>query len=136
MSQLLRMLGVVLVLGGLAHSTGVAHLYLTSGVPDFNRVLLDTWVAEAHIVGGALYFVAFRAMRAGSAWRAWAVGGALTILAYAVPFIPVLFIRAPPMFRIPTTVYALLSLFIALRAARPMNADGGPHTGTRAGARV
>ena len=117
------MLGVVLMLGGLAHSTGVAYFYLTRGVPDLDRVLLDTWVAEAQIVGGALYFVAFRAMRGGSAWRAWAVGGAVTILAYAVPFIPVLFIRAPPMFRIPPTVYALLSLFIALRAARRMNAD-------------
>src|SRR4029434_3023303 len=123
MGRLLRMLGVMLMLGGLAHSTGVAHLYGTRGVPDLNRVLLDTWVAEAHIVGGALYFVAFRAMRAGFAWRAWAVGAALTILAYAAPFIPVLFIRAPPMFRIPPTVYALLSLLIALRAARRMNVD-------------
>ena len=134
MDRLLRMFGVVLVLGGLAHSTGVAHLYVTSGVPDLNRVLLDTWVAEAQIVGGALYFVAFRAMRGGSAWSAWAVGGALTILAYAVPFIPVLFMRAPLIFRIPPTVYALLSLFIALRAARAMNVDGGSHTGARASA--
>ncbi len=123
MGRLLRMLGVVLMLGGLAHSAGVAHLYVTGGVPDLNRVLLDAWVAEAQLVGGALYLVAFRAMRVGSAWRAWAVGGALTILAYAVPFIPVLFMRAPPMFRIPPTVYALLSLFIALRAARRMNVD-------------
>ena len=130
------MLGVALVLGGLVHSAGVAHLYVTRGGPDLNHVLLDTWVAQGQIVGGALYFSAFRAMRAGSAWRAWAIAGASTILAYAVPFIPVLFVRAPPMFRIPPTVYALLGLYIGLRAARPMNADGGPHTVTAARRRV
>jgi hypothetical protein len=117
-NHLLLALGVVLVLGGLAHSIGVIHLYVTSGVPEVNRVLLDTWVAEAQIIGGSLYLAAVRAMRAGSAWRGLAVAGALTVLAYAVPFIPVLFVRVPLAFRIPATVYACVSVFIALRAAR------------------
>jgi hypothetical protein len=75
-------------------------------------------------------------MRAGAAWRAWAVAGALTILAYAVPFMPVLFVRAPLVFQIPPTVYALLSFFIALRAARAMKADREPHADTIAGGTV
>jgi hypothetical protein len=122
-SQLLRTFGVVLVLGGLGHSLGVVHLYVTEGVPDVNRVLLDVWVAEAQIVGGGLYVAAFRAMRAGSACTGLSLAGALTIVAYAVPFIPVLFVRAPVMFRIPPIVYVLLSLFIAF--ARGESDDGG-----------
>ncbi len=95
MSQLLRALGLILVLGGLGHSIGVIHFYLTRGVPDANRVLLDTWVAEAQIIGGGLYLAAFRALRAGSVWKGLTITGALTVLAYAVPFIPILFVRAP-----------------------------------------
>jgi hypothetical protein len=117
-SQLLRALGVILVLGGLGHLIGVIYFYVTQGVPDVNRVLLDAWVAEAQILGGGLYLAAFRAMRAGSAWRALSVSGALTILVYAVPFIPVLFFRAPMMFRIPPIIYLLLSVFILVRTAR------------------
>lgn len=117
-SQLLRALGIILMLGGLGHTVGVIHLYVTHGIPDVNRVLLDVWVAEAQILGGGLYFAAFRALRAGSAWKGLSVAGALTVLAYAVPFIPVLLVRAPVMFRIPTVVYVLFSVFIALRASR------------------
>jgi hypothetical protein len=76
------------------------------------------WVAEAHILGGGLYLAAFRAMRAGLAWRALSVFGALTVLAYAVPFVPVLFIRAPMVSGVPPIVYLLLSVFILARTAR------------------
>ena len=118
MSQLLPALGVILMLGGLGHSIGVIHLYITEGLPDANRVLLDVWVAEAQILGGGLYLAAFRAKRAGSAWRALSVFGALTIMLYAVPFVPVLFFRAPVMFRIPPIIYLLFSVFILARTAR------------------
>jgi hypothetical protein len=121
--QLLSVLGVTMVLGGLGHSVGVVHLYNTGGVPDLNRVLLDVWVAEAQIIGGGLYFAAFRAMRAGHASNGLSVAGALTVLAYVVPFIPVLFVRAPVMFRIPPTVYAVLSVYIAWRVARSTRPD-------------
>jgi hypothetical protein len=124
MSQLLRAFGVILLLGGLGHSFGVIRLYATHGVPEVNRVLLDVWVADAQIVAGVLYLAAFRAMRRGAAWQGWAVGGALTILAYAVPFIPVLFARAPLAFAMPPTVYACASVFVALRAARSDDGDG------------
>ena len=118
MSQLLPALGVILMLGGLGHSIGVIHLYITEGLPDADRVLLDVWVAEAQILGGGLYLAAFRAKRAGSAWRALSVFGALTIMLYAVPFVPVLFFRAPVMFRIPPIIYLLFSVFILARTAR------------------
>jgi hypothetical protein len=118
-----RALAVILMLGGLGHSAGVIHLYITQGVPDINRVLLDAWVAEAQLVAGGFYFAASRAMRAGSAWRGLSVAGALTILAYAVPFIPVLLVRAPLIFRIPPIVYVILSVFILFRAARSTSVD-------------
>lgn len=51
----------------------------------------------------------------------------LTVVAYAVPFIPVLFVRASVMFRIPPIFYVLLSVFIALRMARATRVDSQPH---------
>ena len=59
MNQLLRGVGVTLVLGGFGHFVGVLHLYATAGMPDVNRVLLDAWIGEAQIVGGSLYLAAF-----------------------------------------------------------------------------
>ena len=120
--RLVGTLGVVLILGGLGHSTGIAHLYLTQGVPHVERVLLDLWVAEAQLAGGAFYVTAFRAMRAGTAGRDWSIAGAVTVLTCAVPFLPVLFLRAPAIFSVPQIVYAALSLWIVFGATRrPMN---------------
>jgi hypothetical protein len=126
-SRLLLALGVILILGGLGHFAGIIHLYITQGVPEVNRVLLDAWVGEAQVIAGGLYLASFRAMRAGSAWRNLSVAGALVILAYAVPFIPVLLVRAPMMFRIPPIVYAFLSAFILFRVARPTQRGSSVH---------
>jgi hypothetical protein len=133
-SKLLLALGVILILGGLGHSAGVVHLYITQGVPEMNRVLLDAWVAEAQIVAGALYVASFRAMRAGSEWRNLSVAGALMILVYAVPFIPVLLVRAPMIFRIPPIVYTALSVFILARVARSARMDPQHHAARRGAA--
>jgi uncharacterized membrane protein HdeD (DUF308 family) len=121
LSHLLRALGVVLVLGGLGHVAGVTRFYYTHGLPGVDRVLLDIWVGEAQILGGALYMASFRAMRAGSRWRSLAVAGALTMLTYAIPFIPVLVARAPVGFQIPPVVYATLSLFILVKSRTAPN---------------
>ena len=118
MIRLLRTLGIVLVLGGLAHSAGVVHLYVSNGIPDANRVLLDVWIAQAQLLGGGLYFAAFRARRAGTPARALALFGALTIIGFTVSILPVLFSRAPVLFRIPAMVYMLLSIVIAVDASR------------------
>jgi peptidoglycan/LPS O-acetylase OafA/YrhL len=125
MTQLLRMLGIVLVLGGLAHSAGVVHLYVSSGIPDANRVLLDVWIAQAQLLGGGLYLAAFQARRAGTPSRASAVFGALTIIGFTVSIIPVLFARAPILFRVPALVYLLLSVVIAADAARDRRSNPG-----------
>jgi hypothetical protein len=117
-SRLLAGAGVVLVLGGLAHSAGVVHLYVTRGLPDANRVLLDTWIAEAQLLSGGLYVAASRAMRARSEWRALAVFGALNIIGFAVPMLPVLVARAPLIFRVPAIIYIVVSVFILVRATR------------------
>jgi hypothetical protein len=53
-------LGATLLLGAMAHSFGVCRLYLTRGMPDLNRVLLDVWIAEAQAVGGALFLLGRR----------------------------------------------------------------------------
>jgi hypothetical protein len=110
--------GVILVLGGLGHSGGVMHLYVTSGVPDADRVLLDVWIAEAQLLSGALYIAASLALRVRSNWRALAVFGALTMIGFAVPMLPILFARAPLLFRLPAIIYLVVSLFILARAAR------------------
>jgi len=113
---MMLVLGITLCLGGLAHSVGVAHMYVTKGAPDINRVLLDVWIAEAQLLGGALYVVAYRALRAGRPWHIAAMAGALTVLSYAVAFIPVVFIRDPVIFRIAPVIYFSLSLVILVRA--------------------
>lgn len=117
-NQLLRGLGIVLLLGGLGHSAGVLHLYLTAGFPEANRILLDVWVAEAQLLGGGLYLAASRASRAGKPSRTLAVFGALVIMGFAVPMLPVLFSRAPLVFRIPVVTYLLLSIWILAHTAR------------------
>jgi hypothetical protein len=118
-TRVLGILGAVLVLGGLGHSFGVVRLYLASGVPDANRVLLDVWIAEAQMMAGGLYLAAARAMRSGGNWRALSVAGALTIAACAVPMLPVLVARAPMVFCVPPIVYLAWSAFIVARAVRP-----------------
>lgn len=117
-NQLLRGLGIVLLLGGLGHTAGVLHLYLTAGVPEANRVLLDVWIAEAQLLGGGLYLAASRASHAGKPSRVLAVFGALVMMGFTLPMLPVLFARAPLVFRIPVVIYLLLSIWILAHAAR------------------
>ena len=118
LSRVLFVLGVVLVLGGVSHSIGVLLFYATAGVPDANRVLLDIWIAEAQLLGGGLYLAAFRKRRAGMSWRTMSAFGAFTIIGFALPILPVLFLRVPWMFRIPQIVYLALSIFIAAVSLR------------------
>ena len=106
----LRVLGIVLLLGGVGHVSGVTHLYITQGLPEANRVLIDMWVGEAQLLAGALYLAAFRASRQGAPWRALAAFGAFTIFGYAVAILPVLFARAPALFRVPAIIYLVSSV--------------------------
>ena len=115
MSKLLRAFGIVLILGGVLHSACVLHQYSTRGVPELDRVLLHSWLAEAQILAGVFYLMAPRALRAGGAWNLSSVAAAVTLLTYAVPYIPVLFLRAPVGFRIAPIVYSALCIFILVR---------------------
>jgi len=124
MIRLIRALGVVLLLGGLAHSAGVARLYATTGVPDANRVLLDVWIAQAQLLSGGLYVAAARRARAGREWRALATFGALTIIGFSAAMLPVLIARAPVIFRVPPIGYLLASLTVLWRLSFRIS-DGG-----------
>jgi hypothetical protein len=117
-THVVAVLGVVLLLGGLGHSAGVTRLYMTTGVPDANRIMLDLWVAEAQLLGGGLFLAAFRSARRRLPWRVSATFGALTIIGFTVPILPVLFVRAPVIFRIPAIIYLLSSVFILAGLAR------------------
>lgn len=119
MNRFLKIFGIVLLLSGLAHSVGIAHFYMTSGVPGANRVLLDVWIAESLLLGGSLYLAACNASRAGRSSRVLTVFGSLTIIGFAAPITPVLISRAPIHFVMPTVIYLLLSLLILAHAARP-----------------
>jgi len=116
--RVLFVLGVVLVLGGVSHSIGVVLFYATAGVPDANRVLLDIWIAEAQLLGDGLYLAAFRKWRGGTSWRTLSAFGAFTIIGFALPILPVLFLRVPWMFRIPQIIYLASSIFIAAVSLR------------------
>jgi hypothetical protein len=104
-------LGVILLLGGLAHTIGVSHLYFTRGLPEPNRVLLDVWIAEAQILGGALFLIGRRKP------RPWVMGAALVVWTWAIPFLPVLVHRARPIFWVMPTLYSAASL-VAVRSVR------------------
>lgn len=117
MRRALGALGITLMLGGLAHSAGVLLLYSKQGVPDANRVLLDACVAEAQLLAGALFLRARWAFVRCEVWRPWTIAGSTTVLSYALPFLPVLFARAPIVFRIPPLLYSAAS--IALLVADP-----------------
>lgn len=106
-------LGIVLVLGGVAHSIGVSHLYFTKGLPDLDRVLLDVWIAEAQLVGGVLFLIG----RTKPDPRPWLIGAALMVWTYAIPFLPVLIHRAKPIFWVMPTLYSVASA-VAVRWAR------------------
>jgi hypothetical protein len=123
--RFIKIFGIVLVLSGLGHSAGAVHFYMAEGVPDANRILLDIWIAEALWLGGALYLTASCGSHAGKSSRVLAIFGSLTIIAFTLPMIPVLFTRAPVVFRIPTVLYCVLSIFVLLKANR-INAGSGP----------
>lgn len=105
-------LGCVLVLGGLAHSAGVLHLYVAKGLPDANRILLDAWIAEAQLCGGALFVASTRT----TAPSAFTLAGAAFVWSYAVPFLPVLLGRAPAIFWIAPITYLVLSAIAVVRS--------------------
>ena len=105
----------MLVLGGIGHSFGIARLYLTAGVPDANRVLLDVWVGQAQLIGGSLYLYAFSAGKQGARWQAFATFAALTIIFWTAPVLPVLLVRAPFPFMVPALVYLAASMWVLLR---------------------
>ena len=114
----MRILGVVLVLGGLGHSAGVARLYATAGVPDANRVLLDVWIAQAQLLSGGLYLAAARSARAGRQSRVLATFAAVTIITFSLAMLPVLIARAPAIFRVPPIAYSLGSAIVLLGVRR------------------
>jgi hypothetical protein len=115
--RLLIALGSVLVLGGVGHFIGIGRLYVTHGVPDANRVLLDVWIGEAQIIGGGLYLAASRATES-KARQSFGMFGAVTIIGYAAPILPVLFARAPMLLIVAPTVYLILSLWILMAGRR------------------
>jgi hypothetical protein len=115
--KVLRVLGTVLVLGGLGHTVGVARLYVTAGLPETNRIMLDLYVAEAQLLAGALYIAASRRERTVVA-GALAVFGAVTTLGFAVPILPLLFSRAPVAFITAPIAYILASAYILVSLGR------------------
>jgi hypothetical protein len=73
----LKAFAIVLLLGGIGHSGGIAYFYATTGVPEANLVLLDLWVAEVHLLAGGLYLAASSRAIDGTAMRLLAAFGAL-----------------------------------------------------------
>jgi hypothetical protein len=118
--RFLLVLGVVLVLGGVAHAVGVSLRYVKAGVPDANRVLLDVWIGEAQVAAGALFLAARKKIDPGP----WALGAALLVWTWALPFLPVLVRRAPPIFWVMPIFYSIGSS-IAVRLAWSPTARSG-----------
>jgi len=121
MTKMLKVLGITLLLGGLGHTIGIARLYLTSGVPEATRVMVDLWVAEAQLLSGGLYFVASRSATASAAWRPLAGFAAVAAIGFALPSLAFLYSRAPAFFIVPPAVYLVASVLVLVRLARSRN---------------
>ena len=120
MTRLLKVLGITLLLGGLGHTVGVARLYLTSGVSDANRVMVDLFVAEAQFLAGGLYFSASRSASI-VAWRPLAGFAAVAAIGFALPSLIFLYSRAPAFFIVPPAVYLVASVFVLVRLSSSGN---------------
>ena len=118
LTRLILVLGVTLIAGGIGHLFGVARLYLASGWPDMTRLLVDLWVGQAQIAGGAFYVAAWRAAARGREWRTLGLAGVVIVLGWTALAVPVLFMRAPLTFRIPATTYLILSVAISIGIVR------------------
>jgi len=125
MTKVLRALGILLLLGGLGHSVGIARLYLASGVPQTDRVMVDLWVAEAQLLAGGLYFSASRSNTAIAAWRPLASFGAIAAIGFALPSFVLLYSRAPAFFITAPAVYLVGSVFVLVRliSSRPQRSE-------------
>jgi len=121
MTKMLKVLGITLLLGGLGHTVGVARLYLTSGVPEANRVMVDLWVAQAQFLAGGLYFSAARSTSAIAAWRPLASFGAMAAIGFALPSFVLLYFRAPAFFLTAPAVYLVASVVVLVRAVSSRN---------------
>lgn len=116
LERLLAVAGVTLLAGGAAHLGGVAHLYATDHVPGADRVLLDWWIGQAQLVGGALFVAAWRESRRGASGRGLALAGAVVVGGYSAAFVPVLVARSPARFWVPAIAYLVASLVVLVGA--------------------
>jgi hypothetical protein len=133
---MLRALAIVLLLGGIGHSGGISYFYATTGVPEANRVLLDLRVAGlVHLLAGGLYLAASSSAMDGTATRLLAGFGALTVVGFATPMLPVLFARVPVVFRIPPLVYLAASLLALVWLVRGRAVSLDSHAGEPSGGR-
>jgi hypothetical protein len=80
--------------------------------------VIDLWVAEVHLLAGGLYLAASSRAMDGTATRLLAGFGALTVVGFATPMLPVLFARAPVVFRVPPLVYLAASLLVLVWLVR------------------
>ena len=116
--RILPVLGAVLVLGGLGHTFGITRLYLSLGMPDTNRILVDLWVGESQLLAGALFLAAFHFSKAGRRWQTLAIFGAAAVIGWTVPLLPVMIARAPVHFIVAPVLYLASSVWILLAVLR------------------
>jgi len=69
-------------------------------------------------LGGAMFFAAFRNFQDDKICRVSSIMGALIVLAWAVPIVPVIFVRAPRYLLIPPLVYGLASVCVLIAGRR------------------
>jgi len=126
MTKVLKVLGIMLLLGGVGHTVGIARFYLTSGVPEANRVMVDLWVAEAQLLAGGLYLSASRSGSADAAWRPLAGFAAMAAIGFALPSFALLYFRAPAFFIAAPAAYLVASVFVLFRLVSSRNQHSEP----------
>jgi hypothetical protein len=109
-----RIAGIVLLLGGTAHTFGLLWFYATHGTPEGHRVALHLFVAYAQWVAGALDVIASVGLRRGEPWaRAPLSVGALLAVAFGATAFPLLS-GGPRLLQVAPAIYLVVHLGLGL----------------------
>ncbi|WP_437673508.1 hypothetical protein [Sorangium sp. So ce131] len=98
-------LGVVLLLGGTAHSAGVLRAFAAKGIPGGDRAAYLAFISLIHWTAGALDVLAGRGLRRGEPWtRGVLTISGLLVTAWGCVELPLL-VDAPLLLRVMPVLY-------------------------------
>jgi hypothetical protein len=117
-ARAVKLAGIVLLLGGTAHTAGVLHRLATKGTPDGHRVAYLAFIAFVHWTCGALDVLASGGLRRAEPWATRVlVVSSLLLTAYGVTVSPLL-TASGALVRLMPVLYPAVHLALLAAVAR------------------